>query len=144
MRSKKIRAEVGESDPAILYLTSGATGEPKMALVTHAALTTNIDMGPQVLELTPNDCTIAFLRFRAHCAAGRNRDASHPAWAVPVWFSESLAKLPNEMKTIRPDISVGAARECGSASSPASRRRSRRKARLLERSFTAPLDWEPK
>ncbi len=49
---EKIRAEVRANDPAILYLTSGATGEPKMGLVTHAALTTNIDMGPAVLPLT--------------------------------------------------------------------------------------------
>ncbi len=49
---EKIRGEVRPEDPAILYLTSGATGEPKMGLVSHAALTTNIDMGPQVLPLT--------------------------------------------------------------------------------------------
>ena len=58
---EKIRAEVRAEDPAILYLTSGATGEPKMGLVSHAALTSNIDMGPQVLPLTHDDCTIAFL-----------------------------------------------------------------------------------
>jgi len=98
---EKIRAEVGENDPAILYLTSGATGEPKMGLVTHAALTTNIDMGPQVLELTPNDCTIAFLPS-AHIAQRVVIEMLPIRMGVPVWFSESLAKLPNEMKTIRP------------------------------------------
>src|ERR1700733_5293838 len=49
---EKIRAEVRAEDPAILYLTSGATGEPKMGLVSHAALTSNIEMGPHVLPLT--------------------------------------------------------------------------------------------
>src|ERR1700685_1071711 len=58
---EKIRAEVRAEDPAILYLTSGATGEPKMGLVSHAALAANIDMGPQALGLTPEDSTIAFL-----------------------------------------------------------------------------------
>ena len=33
-------------DHAILYLTSGATGEPKMALVTHQAIISNLDMAP--------------------------------------------------------------------------------------------------
>ena len=54
-------AETRPSDYAILYLTSGATGEPKMALVTHEAIVSNIDMGPAVLPLGPEDSTVAFL-----------------------------------------------------------------------------------
>src|SRR5262249_13377688 len=57
----RIRAEVRPDDMAVLYLTSGATGEPKMALVTHAAIVANIEMGPAVLPLTPEDSTVAFL-----------------------------------------------------------------------------------
>ncbi len=98
---EKIRADVRPEDPAVLYLTSGATGEPKMGLVTHAALTTNIDMGPQVLELTPADSTIAFLPS-AHIAQRVVIELLPIRMGIPVWFSESLAKLPHEMKTIRP------------------------------------------
>ncbi len=98
---EKIRAEVHPEDPAVLYLTSGATGEPKMGLVTHAALTTNIDMGPQVLELTPADSTIAFLPS-AHIAQRVVIELLPIRMGIPVWFSESLAKLPHEMKAIRP------------------------------------------
>ena len=98
---EKIRAEVHAHDPAILYLTSGATGEPKMGLVTHAALTTNIDMGPRVLPLTHDDSTIAFLPS-AHIAQRVVIELLPIRMGVPVWFSESLAKLPHEMKTIRP------------------------------------------
>ena len=43
--TERLRARVSPADPAILYLTSGATGEPKMALVTHEAIVANIDMG---------------------------------------------------------------------------------------------------
>ncbi len=98
---EKIRAEVQADDPAILYLTSGATGEPKMGLVTHAALTTNIDMGPAVLPLTHADSTIAFLPS-AHIAQRVVIELLPIRMGFPVWFSESLAKLPHEMKTIRP------------------------------------------
>jgi len=98
---EKIRDEVRPEDPAVLYLTSGATGEPKMGLVTHAALTANIDMGPQVLELTPADSTIAFLPS-AHIAQRVVIELLPIRMGIPVWFSESLAKLPHEMKTIRP------------------------------------------
>ena len=98
---QKIRAEVRAEDPAVLYLTSGATGEPKMGLVTHAALISNIDMGPHVLPLTPSDSTIAFLPS-AHIAQRVVIELLPIRMGVPVWFSESLAKLPSEMKTIRP------------------------------------------
>ncbi|MGB6944280.1 MAG: long-chain fatty acid--CoA ligase [Bryobacteraceae bacterium] len=97
----KIRAEVSPEDPAVLYLTSGATGEPKMGLVSHAALTSNIDMGPQVLALTHADCTIAFLPS-AHIAQRVVIEFLPIRMGIPVWFSESLAKLPHEMKSIRP------------------------------------------
>src|SRR6202522_3950762 len=98
---EKIRAETHPEDPAILYLTSGATGEPKMGLVSHAALTSNIDMGPQVLPLSHLDSTIAFLPS-AHIAQRVVIEFLPIRFGMPVWFSESLAKLPQEMKSIHP------------------------------------------
>jgi long-chain acyl-CoA synthetase len=98
---ENICAEVRPEDPAILYLTSGATGEPKMGLATHAALVANVDMGPAALGLTPDDCTISFLPS-AHIAQRVVIELLPIEMGVPVWFSESLAKLPVEMKTIRP------------------------------------------
>jgi long-chain acyl-CoA synthetase len=98
---EKIHAEVRAEDPAVLYLTSGATGEPKMGLVTHTALTANIEMGPHVLKLTPSDSTIAFLPS-AHIAQRVVIELVPIRMGVPVWFSESLARLPHEMKAIRP------------------------------------------
>jgi long-chain acyl-CoA synthetase len=98
---ERIHAEVRPEDEAILYLTSGATGEPKMGLTTHAALIANVDMGPIALDLTPNDCTIGFLPS-AHIAQRVVIELLPIGMGVPVWFSESLAKLPGEMKNIRP------------------------------------------
>lgn len=97
----KFRSDVHPNDPAILYLTSGATGEPKMGLASHAALVANIDMGPQVLPLGPHDCTIAFLPS-AHIAQRVVIELLPIRMGIPVWFSESLSKLPNEMRAIRP------------------------------------------
>jgi long-chain acyl-CoA synthetase len=96
-----IRSGFRPEDPAILYLTSGATGEPKMALVNHAALVANIDMGPSALPLAPKDCTIAFLPS-AHIAQRVVLELLPIRMGFPVWFSESLNKLPEELKTIRP------------------------------------------
>ena len=58
-------------------------------------------MGPQVLPLTPADSTIAFLPS-AHIAQRVVIELLPIRMGIPVWFSESLAKLPHEMKTIRP------------------------------------------
>jgi len=99
----RLRAEVQPGDPAILYLTSGATGEPKMALVTHRAVVANIDMGPSVLPLGPEDSTVAFLPS-AHIAQRVVMEFLPLRCGTPVTFSESLLKLPQEIRVVRPTI----------------------------------------
>ncbi len=83
---ERIRARFDDQALAVLYMTSGATGEPKMGLVTHAALVINIDMTPAVLPLTPDDCTVAFL------------PSAHIAQRVV----GELMPLPTELRTARP------------------------------------------
>ncbi|MDQ6665030.1 MAG: long-chain fatty acid--CoA ligase [Acidobacteriota bacterium] len=95
--------EVQVSDPAILYLTSGATGEPKMVVVTHDALVSNIDMGPAILPLGPSDITIAFLPS-AHIAQRVVIELLPIRSGMPVYFAESLLKLPPELKAVRPTL----------------------------------------
>jgi long-chain acyl-CoA synthetase len=97
----KIQSEFTAQDHAILYTTSGATGEPKMAFASHAAIVANLDMTPEKLPLLPTDSTIAFLPS-AHIAQRIVIELIPIHRGVEVWFSESLAKLPNEMKSIRP------------------------------------------
>jgi len=96
-----LRAEVSDSDHAILYLTSGATGEPKMGLTTHAALVSNIDMGPKALPLSPDDSTIAFLPS-AHIAQRVVVELLPVREGAVVWFSEGLSKMPSEFRAVRP------------------------------------------
>ncbi|HLN03775.1 MAG TPA: AMP-dependent synthetase/ligase [Bryobacteraceae bacterium] len=98
-----LRAEVQPSDDAVLYLTSGATGEPKMVMVSHRALVSNIDMGPVALGLTPKDRTVAFLPS-AHIAQRVVVELVPIRLGMPVTFTESLMKLPQEIKTVRPTI----------------------------------------
>jgi long-chain acyl-CoA synthetase len=100
---ERIVSAVSPADTAVLYLTSGATGEPKMALVTHSAIVSNIDMGPAVLPLTPQDCTVAFLPS-AHIAQRVVIEFLPLRCGMPVTFSESLLKLPQEIRKVRPTI----------------------------------------
>ncbi len=98
---ERIRAEVSESDNAVLYMTSGATGEPKMGLVSHRALVANMDMSPVAFPLSPEDSTIAFLPS-AHIAQRVVVELLPIRQGGCVWFSEGLAKMPHELRTIRP------------------------------------------
>ena len=99
----RLKAEVTPDDYAILYLTSGATGDPKMALVTHAAVVANIDMAPVALPIGPNDATVAFLPS-AHIAQRIVVELLPMRMGTPVSFAESLLKLPQEIREVRPTI----------------------------------------
>ena len=97
------RAETRPEDHAVLYLTSGATGEPKMALVSHQAIVSNLDMGPSVFPMGPEDSTVAFLPS-AHIAQRVVIEFLPMRCGMPVTFSESLMKLPGEIRAVRPTI----------------------------------------
>jgi long-chain acyl-CoA synthetase len=92
---------VTPEDNAILYLTSGATGDPKRVLVTQGAFTANMNMAPDVIPLTPDDITVAFLPS-AHIAQRAVVEMLPILSGTPVSFAESLSKLPGELKSVRP------------------------------------------
>jgi long-chain acyl-CoA synthetase len=100
-RHGRFAADVASGDDAILYLTSGATGEPKMVMVTHRAVLANVNMGPHVLPLKADDITVAFLPS-AHIAQRVVVEMLPILSCTAVSFAESLSKLPNELRTVRP------------------------------------------
>ena len=99
----RLHAFVQPSDAAVLYLTSGATGAPKMGFVSHGAAVANVDMGPFVLPAGPEDRAIAFLPS-AHIAQRVAMEFLAVRLALPIYFSESLARLPYELKTVKPTV----------------------------------------
>ena len=74
-------------------MTSGATGEPKMGIVSHWAVGANLDMGPHVLPLGPDDSTVVFLPS-AHIAQRVVAQFLPMRCGTPVYFSEGLTRLP--------------------------------------------------
>lgn len=98
---ERILNSINPEEPAILYMTSGATGTPKMSLTSHAAVLSNIDLGPAVLPIGPEDSTLVFLPA-AHIAQRIVLELLPMRMGTPVWFSESLSRLPVELKSVRP------------------------------------------
>ena len=99
----RMRTEVSPDDGAILYMTSGATGEPKMGVVSHAAIIANLDMAPECFPIGPDDSTLVFLPS-AHIAQRIVLELIPMRMGTPVYFSESLARMPAELKAIRPTM----------------------------------------
>jgi long-chain acyl-CoA synthetase len=133
----RMQGEVAPGDYAILYLTSGATGEPKMSLVTHAALIANLEMAPAVLDLSPRDSTVAFLSS-AHIMQRVVMELVPLASGAEVWFIESLHKLPQALASIKPTLFVAPPRLWERVHSSI-RAELRRRSRLARRIFEASL-----
>ena len=100
---ERIRNGVRPEDIAILYLTSGATGEPKMGLVSHNSLLANCAMGPQMLDLDSSDTTLSFLPS-AHITQRLVLELLMIRHGLAVYFSEGLSKMPGELRSLRPTL----------------------------------------
>ncbi len=98
-----VQQEISPSDPAILYLTSGSTGEPKAGLTSHAAIIANLDMVPTHFPIGPEDSTLVFLPS-AHIAQRVVLELIPMRMGTSIWFSESLARLPTDLRRVKPTV----------------------------------------
>ena len=92
------------SDTAILYLTSGATGEPKMALVTHQAHRLQYRHGAGGAADRTGGSHRGVPALGAHRAARGDRIAADAQRHAGALSSESLLKLPQDIRKVRPTI----------------------------------------
>jgi long-chain acyl-CoA synthetase len=97
----RIYTETAPDDTAIIYLTSGSTGEPKMGMVSHRSIVANVAAAPAVLPLGPKDTTIAFLPS-AHITQRLVLQLMPLAFGMVIYFSESLSRLPKEIQSVQP------------------------------------------
>ena len=77
---EKIRARFSPKIPAVLYLTSGATGEPKMALVTHRGAGRQHRYGTSRAAALSRRLHHRLPSFGAYRAAHGAGAAAYPAW----------------------------------------------------------------
>ena len=91
------------TDIATLVYTSGTTGAPKGAVLTHGNLEWTIDAVESMVGLSPDDRLLSYLPL-SHIA---ERIVSHVGQIVSggeTWFAQSLSTVPDDLQACRPTI----------------------------------------
>jgi len=97
---------VGEVTPdrlATLVYTSGTTGPPKGAMITHANVMATVRSLTSLIELSPDERFLSFLPL-SHIT---ERSVSHfgqVASGGETWFARSLATVPDDLRACRPTV----------------------------------------
>ena len=90
-------------DPAILVCTSGTTGHPRLARLSHGNLLAFLDSIEKVVPFREGDSTVSFLPL-SHVAERIFGLYSRLSFGISTTFSQGLAYLQSELREIRPTI----------------------------------------
>ncbi|XP_078202617.1 long-chain-fatty-acid--CoA ligase 5 isoform X2 [Callithrix jacchus] len=94
-------------DLGIICFTSGTTGDPKGAMITHQNIVSNaaavLKCVEHALEVTPNDVTISYLPL-AHMFERVVQTAIYSCGARVGFFQGDIRLLPDDMKTLKPTV----------------------------------------
>jgi long-chain acyl-CoA synthetase len=103
-RGKSIRPD----DLATIVYTSGTTGTPKGAMLTHGNLVSNLSYAPNYFDLAPGQVGISFLPL-SHVTA-RHLDYVLFQCGVTIAYCPSFTLMPQYLTEVRPTIFVGVPR----------------------------------
>jgi long-chain acyl-CoA synthetase len=90
-------------DLASLVYTSGTTGPPKGARLSHGNITWTIDSVDSLVHLTPSDRWLSYLPL-SHIAERLTSHFGQIAAGGETWFAGSLATVPDDLRACRPTI----------------------------------------
>ena len=101
--SERRVAALGEADLATIVYTSGTTGEPKGAMLTHGNLLCNVGAMRAVLSLTPSDIFLSFLPL-SHIFERSCGSYLPLTTGAAVYYAESLFTVAKNLEEVRPTI----------------------------------------
>jgi long-subunit acyl-CoA synthetase (AMP-forming) len=104
-RTKAAQAD----DVATLIYTSGTTGTPKGVMLTQRNLTFIAEKAQEILPVRAGDRLISYLPL-SHIAEQVVSHLLSLATGACVFFAESLEKLPENLREVRPHIFLGVPR----------------------------------
>lgn len=103
-------AGIAPDDVSSLVYTSGTTGPPKGVILSHRNLMATSIMGIQMVKrVTPEFKLISYLPL-AHVAERGLSLLGPSLLGFAVYFAESLEKLPENLKEVRPQFFLGVPR----------------------------------
>ncbi len=90
-------------DLASLVYTSGTTGPPKGARLSHGNITWTIDSVDSLVHLSPSDRWLSYLPL-SHVAERLTSHFGQIAAGGETWFATSLSTVPDDLRACRPTI----------------------------------------
>ena len=94
---------LGFDDLATIVYTSGTTGRPKGAMLTHGNLSANVDNITRVVPVGPDDRFLSFLPL-SHIAERTVSDFGQVLSGGETWFGGGLGTLAQDLKDCRPTV----------------------------------------
>lgn len=94
---------VTTDDLATIVYTSGTTGPPKGALITHGNLTAGLDSLTRLVPIGPGDRFLSFLPL-SHVAERIVSDFGQIVSGGETWFARSLAGVAEDVRACRPTV----------------------------------------
>ncbi len=104
----KLRESMDPDDIATLIYTSGTTGEPKGVMLSHRNLVSNTIGASEKYSFSPDDVALSVLPL-SHVFE-RTGMYVYIRAGMRVFYAESIEKVPDNLKEVRPTIFVGVPR----------------------------------
>ncbi len=96
-------------DMATLIYTSGTTGQPKAVMITHDNMTWTARTALPLIDVKPGESIISYLPL-SHIAEQVVSIHGPMVVGATVWFAESMEKLPDNLREVRPHAFLGVPR----------------------------------
>ena len=104
----ELHSEIRREDVATLIYTSGTTGEPKGVMLTHANIISNVIDAGEKYDFSVHDISLSVLPL-THVFE-RSAMYLYIYNGMSVFYAESVEKVPDNLREVRPTIFVGVPR----------------------------------